>query len=39
VLGSAFFTKIADPGNTFLGTHPPNAARIDAVRQTAATLK
>ncbi len=39
VLGAAFFTKIADPGNTFLGTHPPNAARIDIVRQTAATLK
>jgi len=29
VLGAAFFTKIADPGNRFLGTHPPNAARID----------
>ena len=38
VLGAAFFTKIADPGNTFLGTHPPNAARIEIVRQTAATL-
>lgn len=38
VRGAAFFTRIADPGNTFLGTHPPNAARIDIVRQTAATL-
>lgn len=38
VRGAAFFTRIADPGNSFLGTHPPNAARIDAVRQTAATL-
>jgi predicted Zn-dependent protease len=38
VLGAAFFTKIADPGNRFLGTHPPNAARIDIVRRTAATL-
>ncbi|MGB7317270.1 MAG: M48 family metallopeptidase [Planktotalea sp.] len=39
VRGAAFFTRIADPGNTFLGTHPPNAARIETVRQTAATLK
>ena len=38
VRGAAFFTCLADPGNTFLGTHPPNAARIDIVRQTAATL-
>lgn len=38
VRGAAFFTNIADPGNTFLGTHPPNAARIETVRQTAATL-
>lgn len=39
VLGAAFFTRIADPGNQFLGTHPPNAARIEAVRRTAATLQ
>ena len=38
VRGAEFFTRIADPGNRFLGTHPPNAARIDTVRQTAATL-
>lgn len=38
VLGSKFFTRIADPGNVFLGTHPPNAARIEAVRQAAASL-
>jgi len=38
IRGAAFFTKIADPGNQFLGTHPPNAARIDIVRKTAATL-
>lgn len=39
VLGAAFFTRIADPGDKFLGTHPPNAARIETVRQTAASLK
>lgn len=38
VRGAAFFTRIADPGNTFLGTHPPNAARVETVRQTAAAL-
>ena len=38
VRGAVFFTRLADPGNKFLGTHPPNAARIDIVRQTAATL-
>lgn len=38
VRGAKFFTAIADPGNRFLGTHPPNAARIEIVRQTAATL-
>ncbi|MGH1579228.1 M48 family metallopeptidase [Planktotalea sp.] len=38
VRGAAFFTRIADPGDAFLGTHPPNAARIETVRQTAASL-
>ena len=38
VRGAAFFTRIPDPGNTFLGTHPPNASRINAVRKTAAKL-
>ena len=32
VLGATYFTRIADPGNKFLGTHPPNSARIAAVR-------
>ena len=32
VLGAAYFTRIVDPGNKFLGTHPPNSARIAAVR-------
>lgn len=33
--GAAYFTRIPDPGNRFLGSHPPNAARIEVVRDTA----
>lgn len=36
VRGAQFFTRIPDPGNRFLGTHPPNAARMEIVRRTAA---
>ena len=36
--GAAFFERIPDPGNQFLGTHPPNAARIETVRRVAASL-
>ncbi|MHA6346794.1 M48 family metalloprotease [Roseivivax sp. CAU 1761] len=36
VNGAEFFTRIPDPGNRFLGTHPPNAQRMDIVRRTAA---
>ena len=36
--GAAYFTRIADPGNRFLGTHPPNADRIDTVRRAAEAL-
>jgi len=36
--GAAFFTRISDPGDKFLGTHPPNASRIETVRRTAAGL-
>ncbi len=36
--GAEFFTRIPDPGDKFLGTHPPNAARIQIVRQTVAGL-
>jgi Zn-dependent protease with chaperone function len=39
VLGAAFFARIPDPGNSFLGTHPPNAQRIEVVRRTAAALR
>lgn len=38
VLGAEFFTRIPDPGNRFLGTHPPNAQRIEVVRRTAAGI-
>lgn len=33
VRGAAYFTRIPDPGNRFLGTHPPNADRIEIVRR------
>ncbi len=38
VVGAQFFNRIPDPGNRFLGTHPPNAQRIALVRRTAAGL-
>lgn len=31
VKGAQFFTQIPDPGNRFLGTHPPNAKRMETV--------
>ncbi len=33
VRGAAFFQRIPDPGDRFLGSHPPNAQRIETVRQ------
>ncbi len=39
VRGAAYFARIEDPGNEFLGTHPPNAARIEIVRRTTAELR
>lgn len=36
--GAEFFTRIPDPGDRFLGSHPPNAQRIEVVRRTAAGL-
>lgn len=36
--GAEFFSRIPDPGNRFLGTHPPNAARIETVRRVNAQL-
>jgi predicted Zn-dependent protease len=39
VLGSAFFDRLPDPGDRFLGSHPPNADRRAIVRRTAAALR
>lgn len=36
--GAEFFTRIPDPGDKFLGSHPPNGQRIQTVRQTMANL-
>ena len=33
--GAAFFERIPDPGNQFLGTHPANADRLETVRRVA----
>lgn len=33
VRGAQFFTQIRDPGDRFLGTHPPNAQRMETVRR------
>lgn len=38
LLGAEFFFRIPDPGDRFLGTHPPNAERIAVVQQTVAGL-
>lgn len=36
IAGAQFFNRIPDPGDRFLGTHPPNARRLEVVRRTAA---
>jgi len=38
VKGAAFFQRIPDPGDRFLGSHPPNAERIATVRRAAASF-
>jgi predicted Zn-dependent protease len=38
VRGAQFFERLPDPGNRFLGTHPPNEDRIATVRATVAGL-
>ncbi|MEX0318647.1 MAG: M48 family metalloprotease [Ruegeria sp.] len=38
LIGVKFFDRIPDPGDRFLGTHPPNAQRVQIVRQTARQL-
>ena len=39
LVGARYFERIPDPGNVFLGTHPPNDARIQTVRDTVARLE
>lgn len=36
--GAGFFARLPDPGNRFLGTHPPNAQRIATVERVLAGL-
>ena len=36
LVGVQYFQRARDPGDQFLGTHPPNAERISVVRQTVA---
>lgn len=36
--GAVFFTRIPDPGDVFLGSHPPNAERIEKVRETVGAI-
>lgn len=38
LIGVKYFTRIPDPGNRYLGTHPPNAKRIAIIRRTAAKM-
>lgn len=36
--GAAYFSRIPDPGDRFLGSHPPNGQRIATVRRTVANM-
>lgn len=38
LIGAQYFTTLPDPGNRFLGTHPPNNDRLETVRRTSARL-
>ena len=38
VRGAKFFARLPDPGDQFLGTHPPNAERTALVARVAASL-
>ncbi|WP_417249370.1 M48 family metalloprotease [Celeribacter sp.] len=38
VRGAQFFERLPDPGDQFLGSHPPNAQRIETVKRTMAQL-
>lgn len=35
IKGAEYFTRIPDPGNRFLGSHPPNADRIATIQSAA----
>lgn len=39
VRGAAFFSRLPDPGDQFLGSHPPNAQRQAVVARTVAGLR
>lgn len=39
VVGSAFFDRLPDPGDQFLGTHPPNQQRKQIVQAVAARFR
>lgn len=39
VLGAGFFDRLPDPGDRFLGSHPPNAQRRAIVRATVAQMQ
>jgi predicted Zn-dependent protease len=36
--GAAFFARIPDPGDQFLGSHPANADRVAAVRRAVGAI-
>ncbi|SLN22075.1 M48 family metallopeptidase [Ruegeria meonggei] len=38
LVGAKYFARIPDPGDRFLGTHPPNAQRVQIVLDTARQL-
>lgn len=39
IRGAAYFNRLPDPGDQFLGTHPPNAERLATVARVVAALK
>ena len=38
LIGAQYFTRIPDPGEEFLGSHPPNKERMDTVRRVLASM-
>jgi Zn-dependent protease with chaperone function len=39
LVGAQFFARLPDPGNRFLGSHPPNGKRMATVQQTMSGLR